>query len=61
MKTCKNCTYWVSNKDEKMFYPETGDGRCHRNAPIVSNDDRHEWPPTMEMDWCGEYKKKLEE
>lgn len=53
---CENCKYWISNEDAEIFSPETGQGRCHRNAPIQSNDNRHEWPPTMKNEWCGEWR-----
>ena len=52
---CNNCKYWIENGRGNIFSPQTGNGRCHRYAPIEGSDDRHEWPPTMKDDWCGDY------
>lgn len=60
-KQCNDCWFWVSNDAGDIFHPESGDGRCHRYAPSKANDDRHEWPPTMKDDWCGDYKGRMQQ
>jgi len=60
-KCCDSCGFWVSNEDGRIFAPESGHGRCHRNAPLNGSDDRHEWPPTMRYDWCGDHKNETKQ
>ena len=54
---CETCVYWV-------LQPSSGDGECHRSAPVAvtsriddagCNDLLAWFPETTPTDWCGEW------
>lgn len=50
MIKCSNCRFWVPNRHNE----ETG--RCHRFPPSFG---KHDYPPTFDEDWCGEFSDKI--
>ncbi len=57
-RQCKTCEYWMASSD--------GMGTCHANPPTgydnvsettIPNLVFRKYPTTMEIDWCGKYKR----
>jgi hypothetical protein len=50
--TCELCVYWAKETEVRI-------GACRRYAPkpAPGNEQLAVWPPTLNTDWCGDFKR----
>ena len=51
-RNCGNCGYYIALKDVERV------GKCRRYPPtrtIVGTTEKHDFPQTLVLNWCGEH------